>query len=310
MDFDPVIKEIRSCYAMIDHVVLPDIMRVYINTHTHTDAEKMLEIYTNSDSKTKLEIIKYYIGMRNSVETLKFLCSDDSSIDFAADDNILLKIAAVRSSFDIVKFIIEKGVSVCASDNFAIKYGAKNPRMVKLLLENGADPRESDSLAICHASFTVGSWDSENNGVPVMKLLVENGVNIHTRNDWAFRYCAKRNDFFLMKFLIEQGANIRADENYALRHASTTNNFRIVKLLLENGADPNCLSVDDLYQIVQNMDYQTIKLLSDNGVDFSSINHYEISDEDNLKDAVKILIEKGVDATQIALIQLLKPFEH
>jgi hypothetical protein len=99
----------------------------------------------------------------------------------------------------------------------------------KWLIENGANIHARDDLALI--------WASEKGHLEVVKYLVENGANIHARDDYALGLASRNGHLEVVKYLVENGANIHARDDYALRWASEKGHFEVVKYLVENGAN-------------------------------------------------------------------------
>jgi ankyrin repeat protein len=111
--------------------------------------------------------------------------------------------------------------------NYASKNGHTD--IVKLLIENGADIHAIDDYALIYAS--------ENGHTDIVNLLIENGADIHAKDDYALIWASKKGYIEIVKLLIENGANIHAKDDYALRWASENGHTDIVKLLIKSGAD-------------------------------------------------------------------------
>ncbi len=72
----------------------------------------------------------------------------------------------------------------------------------------------------------------------VVKLLIEHGVNIKSRNE-AVRYASQYGYYEIVKLLIDSGADIQTENNYAVRWANLNKHYDVVKLLIDYGApDP------------------------------------------------------------------------
>lgn len=65
----------------------------------------------------------------------------------------------------------------------------------------------------------------------VIKELVNEGANIHARDDSALRWASARGHLDIVKYLIEHGANIHAGNDLALHLASHYEHLEIVEYL-------------------------------------------------------------------------------
>ena len=76
-------------------------------------------------------------------------------------------------------------------------------------------------------------WSCANGQIEVAKLLLENGVNIHADNDFAFLLSCLNGHIDVAKFLLKKGANIHADNDYAFRWSCRNWHIKVAKLLCE-----------------------------------------------------------------------------
>ena len=94
--------------------------------------------------------------------------------------------------------------------DFTLQWSAVNGHLhvIKFLIEKGADIHASNDYAL--------SLSAENGHLDVVKFLVENGANIHASNDLVLRWCAFHGHLDVVKFLVENGANIHANNDLVL----------------------------------------------------------------------------------------------
>jgi hypothetical protein len=102
-------------------------------------------------------------------------------------------------------------------------------KTIKFLIENGANIHAKDDDSLYWAAY-YGYFD-------VVKYLVEHGANVHANDDYALRCAAENGYLDMIKYLVEHGADIHADDDYALETAVYHGNFDIVKYLTEHGAN-------------------------------------------------------------------------
>ena len=99
------------------------------------------------------------------------------------------------------------------------------------------------------------------------KWLVENGVDIHTDDDYALKYAAEYGHLELVKCLVGLGANINSQDGFALRYASDNGHLGVVKYLIEAGADIHA-GVDGALRVASaNGHLEVIKCLIEAGAD-------------------------------------------
>jgi ankyrin repeat protein len=73
--------------------------------------------------------------------------------------------------------------------------------------------------------------------VTEVKLLLENGADVHADVDRALRTAVISNKSEVVKLLLEKGADVHAADSYAIRTACYYGYLEITKLLVEHGAD-------------------------------------------------------------------------
>ncbi len=112
----------------------------------------------------------------------------------------------------------------------------KRAPLVKLLLENGADPNK----ALSSLYFAV-----ENNQVEIVNLLLEHGVNPNQSTPTAkiipLDYVAFMGYEDIARGLLDHGANVNlrdAEDSWTALHTAANNgHLAVARLLLEHGAD-------------------------------------------------------------------------
>lgn len=116
-----------------------------------------------------------------------------------------------------------------------------------------------------------------------IKLLIDNGVNIHINNDDAICIAAELGMLHICKLLIKYGGyeTIHAQGEKPLDLAISGNHYEIAKLLLENGAI--IYSDDWLMKFVEANNYKMGTLLLD----------YEQDIHKNNDEVLKILVKYG-----------------
>ena len=77
------------------------------------------------------------------------------------------------------------------------------------------------------------------------KECVEQGADIHVRNDWPLRLSATKGHLDVVKHLIKQGANIHAWNDEALRNAAFNRHLQVANALRKAAGDKykchNCI---------------------------------------------------------------------
>ncbi len=108
-------------------------------------------------------------------------------------------------------------------------------------------------------------WANKNDEYQIFKLLIENGVDIHAKDDYAFRCAAAYEHRKIVKLLLENGADIHARNDEALQWACYTGNIELVKFLVDQGAYIHAINNYQLLLISGDLDI--VKYLVDQGAD-------------------------------------------
>jgi len=131
--------------------------------------------------------------------------------------------------------------------------------IVKLLLENGADPNLKDNIGWT-ALMKACRYANTDSNIETVKLLLEFGAypNLKDNNGWtalmlACTYANTDSNIETVKLLLENGADINLKNNdgfTALMLACVTSNIETIKLLLnQNNIDVNITTTDKNYRL-------------------------------------------------------------
>ena len=96
--------------------------------------------------------------------------------------------------------------------------------IVKLLIQNGADIHAENDYAL--------RWASQEGHIEVVTFLIQNGADIHAENEYALRWSSENGHLEIVKILIQKGADIHANDDQALRWASENGHLEVVELLI------------------------------------------------------------------------------
>ena len=153
-----------------------------------------------------------------------------------------------------------------------------NPEIVKVLLDNGADPNGGDDDSFTLTSIYTDDWNKEKE---IMKMLIDAGADINYRyNNYYETPIFKISNYGgveKIKFLIENGADINAKNDQRetpLIKACSKGNLEVAKALIEAGADVNARDIannNPLAWAVIRGNPNLVKLLLDKGADVDVI---------------------------------------
>ncbi len=175
----------------------------------------------------------------------------------AAEINRALTFACENGHLPVVKYLIERGGNIPQLLFYASLGG--HLHVVKYLIEMGADPNSQSSSALKEASekshlpiveyllqFNPAINDittalrrnitSSNRSLPVVKLLVEAGANIHYFTEDFLINNIEHNNFTIVQYLIEKGADVNARNDMPLKIAVEKGYIEIENYLRLHGA--------------------------------------------------------------------------
>ncbi|AYV85222.1 MAG: hypothetical protein Satyrvirus7_16 [Satyrvirus sp.] len=190
---------------------------------------ELIEIMSNIPDGTKYEFLKFFAS-RNILNLFLILANNLlPNIDLTYENNILLDIAIINDSVDIVNYLVKNGINVCLNNNMAIKLAAHhNSDIVKLLIENGADIHVDNDFPL-KSSIKHGIYNCA-------KILLEAGANINRLDRNDFMYAIISED--MVKLLANHGANfeilnaVPKYDEYGIQASE-----KIIDIFCEHGVD-------------------------------------------------------------------------
>ena len=216
-----------------------------------------------------------------------------------------------------VYYILNLGANIKAKD--AEEYEpimyVKSKEMLNLLLESGADINFKSPLGNTLMMLVARRGDVE-----LLKEIIKNNGDVGVKNYWgddAIYNALVYDRYDAFKVLVDNGGEVNTiykdistgrDSYSILDKAILRKNFEAVKLLVEKGADVN-LKVDGgwspLVFAVETQYYPIVEYLIENGADVNSTTDiketvlmHAINDNDEAKNIVYMLLEKGADLSK------------
>ncbi len=185
-----------------------------------------------------------------------------------------------------------------------------NYKMIKLLLEYGANPLEKMSnsyLDISAAGYSSSLEDSR-----ILKLMFAYGANAKNMNNFsALSGAISKNRDKNFNFLLENGFDVNAtgqngDSILALS-AYDPSHLKMTKILLEKGADVNATNDNNataLLSAIRKGNIKNVELLLSYGID---VNHVDINGNTavakaikfNTAEILKLLVKHDADVTSM-----------
>lgn len=124
-----------------------------------------------------------------------------------------------------------------------------NNEIVKLLLENGADPDLENNKLETALIISFNNILSKDSNIETLQLLLENGANIDIENNYYLHIllCAcNYSNTDLIKILLEKNSDVNKINKYGTtallclcRNLNIAHNIEIIEFLLKKGANPN-----------------------------------------------------------------------
>ncbi|KAJ3087263.1 hypothetical protein HK102_011476 [Quaeritorhiza haematococci] len=174
----------------------------------------------------------------------------------------LLTTAVKAGKFEVVELLVEKGgANVRANRCAALDWAASDGRvdLVEYLIRKGGGPTptQRESLALVMAA--------EGGHVPVVKMLLEAGADVHTRQDTPLRWATTHGRTEVVRLLVEAGANVNVTNGEPLTHACQLGFIDIVKILLAAGADIHINHGKSLVEAAKGGHVEIVRILLERG---------------------------------------------
>lgn len=168
-------------------------------------------IETKNPLANKLELAFILAAAHGLTEIVIYLISYGVNVN--CYDNTAFSMAVLRSHLPIIKLLLQSGASINKfydytsisdrlsrfdNDTFICAIISDNAEIIQLLIDLGCDVRENIfalTFAIIH--------NSKNS----IKILIENGMDYHMKNDLAFMTACSHDRIEMIKYFLELGIN-------------------------------------------------------------------------------------------------------
>jgi len=81
-------------------------------------------------------------------------------------------------------------------------------------------------------------WGSKHSLLWLIEEALEEGADIHDRNDLPLKLVITNKNIEMIEFLLKKGANIHVDDDYPIRIGVDYGDIEMIELLLKYGANP------------------------------------------------------------------------
>ncbi|MCK9439351.1 ankyrin repeat domain-containing protein [Patescibacteria group bacterium] len=105
-------------------------------------------------------------------------------------------------------------------------------KVIKRLIEEGADPKVNDNHAL--------QWAAKNGYFKIVKILLAAGVDPKENNNSALHWAAEYGHLKIVKLLLKTGAKPTAENSLALLYATQSEHLEIVKITIKNRSKTYC----------------------------------------------------------------------
>ena len=245
-----LLKERGANIHVQSEIGLNSIMSAAIGTGDCDTVRWLIEkgVHVNHCDKNGLTAV-LYAAQQGHLDVLKLLKERGTNIHVQSEmgSNSIMSAAIGTGDCDTVRWLIEKGVDVnhCDKNGFTAVLNAAqqgNLDVLKLLKERGANIHVQSEMgrnSIMSAATGTGDCDT-------VRWLIEKGVDVNhcDKNGLtAVHYAAQKGNLDVLKLLKENGVNIHAQtkmgENSIMAASAGTGDYNTVRWLIEQGVDVN-----------------------------------------------------------------------
>ncbi|KAJ7935096.1 ankyrin repeat-containing domain protein [Mycena leptocephala] len=168
---------------------------------------------------------------------------------------------ASRNNYpDILDLLLKADANANQDDGEALRRAPMNARIIRPLLEHGADPNIDESYLL---------RDAANSGnMEIVQLLLKYDADVDATPSGSHTplHCAACKGYTdIVRLLLDNGANAKADEGWALQEALTQGYTAIARMLLNQGVDVNVRGGAMLTEACKRGNIDDVRLLLDNG---------------------------------------------
>ncbi len=332
VDRGAVLTDNRAVAAAIDNNNV-EILRLALENNA--DATEALEYAVEKENKEAIEVslknearpeAAFVYAAKNNDLTL----FEETLVTYKGNPNKALAEAVKQDQLRLARSAIGLGKDLNTSDQLTMAVENINLDMVKLLVENKADPNlamveavEAESVPITEYLLDKGATvanpeiikkavDTDN--VEMTKVLIEKGkadpndavlvateksnpemmktlLKYKANPQLGIKRAIQKADTEIALMLIESGASTRG----LMRDAAASGNVAIVKKMIEKGEDPN----QGLSVALKKNHIEVVKALIEGGVDVSSTTYLFNAIREDQPQVAKTLYESGADVNYI-----------
>jgi ankyrin repeat protein len=202
---------------------------------------------------------------RNYEEIVHVLLEASAAVNMKHDVETALGVASRLGDTKIVKLLLDAGADVDAAGGWALctASGRGHKEVVHYLLEAGApvNMKRNGQMALQAAS----RWGH----TKIVRMLIHAGADVDAGCGWALHVASSKGCEEIVRVLIEAGATVNMKHNgeTALEVASYRGRAKIVRMLLAAGADVNVQCCQALHYACYWGYEETLHILLEAGAD-------------------------------------------
>lgn len=294
---------------MIDDASLEE-LEFYLETGNIQAVDRFFQ--QNLFSKDEINRFLYVMAECGSVELAEYLVKKGAELS-SEWGNSALSHAVMLDHFDLCRFFISHGVDIHYRQDIILTEAVWKSKIeiIDELLKAGTSPYKRDYMAILTAAHCERQDVVElilryyidfppevmllvytNLGdIPKVQDLIQNGANIHYKDNIALKDAIKQKHFEIAEILINAGA----DTNLIFERSITENDPDIVKFLIAKNFPFNEILLFQGYVILGNI--EMVENIVRNGVDIHSNGDIalKLARINEQHEMVKFLLDNGVD---------------
>ncbi|MGR3302530.1 MAG: ankyrin repeat domain-containing protein [Candidatus Scalindua sp.] len=261
---------------------------------------KNLAVWGNRDMFAQKQVIKIFIALtedeieeKKAKEEKKRQLEKQAAMTLAEEFSEALRIGDIEK---LDRLLGENKKRWCSSHTlFKVISQGVHPNIIKLLIEMGADVNDVNEGG-GYITKTALHEAIKRNSLDIVKILIENGANIETKNINKYtplQMAAKQGKTDIVEILIEKGADLDAVEHIdtALTMALEKGNYDIAKLLINKGAEVNIYNGRALNLADNNTEIKEL-LVKNGAVDYREMNSFRQDVYDGKVESVNKMLEK------------------
>jgi len=286
-----------------------DLFNDYIINDNISAITKILSEKSNS--------FKSYVRKYMNIDTLKFLM--DRFPDYfqviildCINAGEYMFVEYILNNYSINQKILNEILQLSYDYQYIFCYTGFRIKIINLLIKHGAqlDPKCIAVVSYKHEYFIESG---------LLRCFIDNGADVTYDNNFALRCYASRCETDKVKMLLENGADVHAYNDEAIRHCGLNHHIDIgysdvnttqtyietIQSLLQYGANASANNSEILLYNINKKYIAVIKLLIRYGADINQVSNYEIKLSKNDIETIDLVLNSNLHADPVLIISIL-----